>query len=199
MKIDKQLEKDYIKIIQKSNRDITRYEDSIINKRNHLIKIQFKWEPKVIENLRLLNKKLSEEEKRVSTQYRLIEKQCHNLVKNKTIDDYTIDVELNYWNNKHYKKYDPSIEGNPFFVTTDSFMIHQFGKAEYDSSPKNEHHEKAPLPKISHCYSFHSLYDHCHELTWFDILNIDEFWMEIKVQYQFLHNLNSQNKRLKRK
>lgn len=32
MKIDKQLEKDYIKIIQKSNRDITRYEDSIINK-----------------------------------------------------------------------------------------------------------------------------------------------------------------------
>lgn len=61
MKIDKQLEKDYIKIIQKSNRDITRYEDSIINKRNHLIKIQFKWEPKVIENLRLLNKKLREE------------------------------------------------------------------------------------------------------------------------------------------
>lgn len=42
MKIDKQLEKEYIKIIQKSNRDRTRYEDSIINKRNHLIKIQIK-------------------------------------------------------------------------------------------------------------------------------------------------------------
>jgi hypothetical protein len=56
---------------------------------------------------------------------------------------------------------------------------------EYDASPHNDHHIKAPFPEINHCYSFHSLYDHCHELTWFDIYNIDEVWMEIKVDYQF--------------
>lgn len=77
-------------------------------------------------------------------------------------------------------------------------MIHQLERAEYDSSPQNEHHEKTPLPEISHCHSFHSLYDHCHELTWFDIYNIDEFWMEIKVHYQFQNDLTLQNKRSKR-
>lgn len=34
------------------------------------------------------------------------------------IDDFNIQVELAYWNNKHYKKYEPSIYGNPFFKIT---------------------------------------------------------------------------------
>lgn len=195
MKIDKKLELDYIRIIQKTSSERTIFEESIINKRNHHIESQFVWTPKVKEKLILLNEKLREEEKRVFGQYRLIEKQSKELVKNKTIDDYEIDIKVSYWKNKYYKKYYPSIEGNPFFfISIDDFMGHQLDEAEYDPSPNNEHHENARLPEISHCYTFHSLYDHCHELTWFDIYNIDEFWMEIKVHYQFLHDLNPQNK-----
>ncbi len=195
MKIDKELELDYIRIIQKTSSERTISEGSIINKRNHLIESQFEWKPKIKEKLILLNEKLREEEKRVFGQYRLIEKQSKELVKNKTIDDYEIDIKVSYWKNKYYKKYYPSIEGNPFFfISIDDFMGHQLDEAEYDPSPNNEHHENARLPEISHCYTFHSLYDHCHELTWFDIYNIDEFWMEIKVHYQFLNDLNPQNK-----
>ena len=106
------------------------------------------------------------------------------MVKNKGIDDFSIEVELMFWNNNHYKNYDFSMIGNPFFRSDDNFIIHQMAM-EYDASPHNDHHIKAPFPEINHCYSFHSLYDHCHELTWFDIYNIDEVWMEIKVDYQF--------------
>ncbi|WP_264564419.1 DnaA ATPase domain-containing protein [Flavobacterium sp. N3904] len=195
MKIDNELELDYIRIIQKTFSERTISEESRIKKRNHLIESQFEWKPKIKEKLILLNEKLREEEKRVFGQYRLIEKQSKEMVKNKTIDDYEIDIKVSYWKNKYYKKYYPSIEGNPFFfISIDDFMSHQLDEAEYDPSPNNEHHENARLPEISHCYTFHSLYDHCHELTWFDIYNIDEFWMEIKVHYQFLNDLNPQNK-----
>ena len=36
---------------------------------------------------------------------------------------------------------------------------------------------------------FHHLYGHCHDLTWFDISNIDEVWIEIKVDYQFFKKI----------
>lgn len=103
MKIDKELEIEYIRIIQKKHSERTLSEGNIIKKRNHLIESQFVWKPKVIEKLILLNEKLREEEKQVFTQYLLVEKQCQKLVKNKKINDYTIDLELSYWNNKHYK------------------------------------------------------------------------------------------------
>jgi hypothetical protein len=37
---------------------------------------------------------------------------------------------------------------------------------------------------------FHHLYDHCHELTLFDIYNIEEVWVEIKVNYQFFSEID---------
>jgi hypothetical protein len=184
MKIDKILETDYIKAIQKRNFERTPSETGIIHKRNQNIVSQFEMTSKVCEKIGLLNEKLQQEERRVFNQYRLIEKNCSLMVKNKGIDDFIIEVELMFWNNNHYKKYDFSRIGNPFFISNDNFIIHQMER-EYDASPHNDHHIKAPFPEINHCYSFHSLYDHCPELTWFDIYNIDEVWMEIKVDYQF--------------
>ena len=99
MKIDKELELDYIRIIQKTSSERTISEGSIINKRNHLIESQFEWKPKIKEKLILLNEKLREEEKRVFGQYRLIEKQSKELVKNKTIDDYEFDIKVSFWKN----------------------------------------------------------------------------------------------------
>ncbi|AOW10484.1 hypothetical protein [Flavobacterium gilvum] len=189
MKIDKELEIDFIRAIQKSNSERTYREGGRIHKRCKNIESQFRFTPKVNEKIVLLNEKLKQEEKRVFYQYRLIEKQSNLMVVNKEIDDFNITVVLSYWNEKHYKKYEPSIEGNPFFETVNNFMDMQRGEIEYNQEPHNEHHDKAPFPEINHCYSFHNLYDHCHELTWFDIYNIDEVWMEIKVDYQFFRKI----------
>ncbi|MFV7235163.1 hypothetical protein [Flavobacterium sp. ZB4R12] len=189
MKIDKELEIDFIRAIQKRSSERTGREEGRINKRIHQIESQFELTPKVCDKIVLLNEKLRQEEIRVFSQYRLIEKNCNLMVKNKVIDDFNIQVELEFWNNKHYKKYEPSIYGNPFFKSTDDFMGMQRGEVEYNSEPHNEHHDKAPFPEINHCYSFHSLYDHCRELTWFDLYNIDEVWMEIKVDYQFFRKI----------
>ncbi len=185
MKIVKELEINYIRAIQKRSCERTRNDEGNIRKRNDHIESQFEFTTEVCEKLILLNEKLRQEERRIFYQNRLIEKQCKLLLKNKEIDGFNIGVVVEYWNNKHYKKYDPLIDGNPFFKTTDDFMIHQTTEMEYHTKPHNEHHNRAPLPEINHCYSFHSLYDHCNELTWFDIYKIDEIWMEIKVDYQF--------------
>jgi hypothetical protein len=188
MKIDKELEIQYIKAIQETALDRTRRDQIIIEKRNSLITAQFEFTPAICEKIISLNEILREEEKRIFYQYRKIEEKCKLMVKNKEIDDFNISVELSLWNNKHYKKFDPEAYGIPFFQITDSFIHHQRGEAKYNPKPHNEFYTNSPFKEfneISHCYSFHSLYDHCYELTWFDIYNIDKFWMEIKVDYQF--------------
>ena len=188
----KELELKFIRAIQKRYSDRTNSEKESIEKRNEFIDSQFEFTPKVCEKIILLNEKLREEEKRIFYQYRKIEEQCKLMVKNKEIDDFNIDLELAFWNNKHYKKFNPEVYDIPFFQSTDSFMVMQMFEVEYNPEPKNEHCRKSPFKEfneISHCYTFHSLYDHCHELTWFDIYNIDQFWMEIKVDYQFFRKV----------
>ena len=39
-----------------------------------------------------------------------------------------------------------------------------------------------------HCYLFHQLYDHTH-LAWQDIIEIDEVWMEVNVDFQNVSKL----------
>lgn len=189
MKIDKELEIDFIRAIQKMPSERTFREEGRINKRYHYIENQFEFTPKVNEKIMLLNEKLRQEEKRVFYHYRLIEKQCNLMVANKEIDDFNIEVVLSFWNNKHYRKFESSVDGNSFFKTTDDFMTMQRDEVEYNPEPHNDHHDKAPFPEINHCYSFHNLYDHCRELTWFDIYNIDEVWMGIKADYQFFSKI----------
>lgn len=189
MKINKELEIGFIRAIQKKSFERTRLEETRIRKRNHHIDSHFVRTQEVNKKLTRLNDKLIQEERRIFSAYRQLEKQCESMVENKIIDDYNIDIELNLWNKKYYKKYDPSVDGNPFFKTTDHFMLFQSHESEYNAEPHNEYLVNSPLAEISHCYSFHSLYEHYDELTWFDIYNIDEVWMEIKIDYQFFRKI----------
>ena len=191
MKIDKELEMDFIRFIQKRSFERTSIEESGIRKRNHFIESQFVWTQEVYDKLTLLNEKLKQEEKRVFLAYQQIEKNCKLMVKNKVIDDFNINIECSFCNKNYYKKYEPSVYGNSFFKSTDSFMLFQNKEAEYNTESHNEHRINSPLPEIDHCYSFHSLYNHCYELTWFDIYNIDEVWMEIKIDYQFFSKVKN--------
>ncbi|TRX36283.1 hypothetical protein [Flavobacterium restrictum] len=129
-----------------------------------------------------MNQKLLDEEKRIFGLYQNIQKQCKELVYSKVIDYYEIEIVLKLWNDNYYKKFDPSIEGNPFFETECNFMTLQ-ESAIYTELDFNDTILKATMPKMKHCYSIHNLYDHCH-LTWFDLCNIDSIWVELMVTYQ---------------
>lgn len=195
MKIDKAHEIDFIRAIQKHTNERTKKEEKAIDTRNEYINSQFKWSTELDEKLVFLNDTLRKEEKKALNQYRKIEKQCELMVDNKEIKDFNIQLESEYWNNKHYKKYDSEIYGNPFYKNTwDPFMGSHQMEEEYDNSCSNTVSQMCFVPqdsliaKSNHCYSFHHLYDHT-DLTWFDIYNIDEVWMEIKVDYQFFKKI----------
>jgi hypothetical protein len=200
MIINKKLEKGFIRAIQKRSSKRTKKGIKAINIRNEFINQQFEWSTQLDEKLVLINNRLQEEEKKVFIQYQKIEKQCKLMVYNKEIKDFNIEVVSDYWNNKHYKKYDPEVYGNPFYKNTwDSFMGSRQIQEEYDNYCSNTVNERCFIPKDSliananHCYSFHHLYDHT-DLTWFDIYNIDKVWMEIKVEYQFFSNIKKRIK-----
>jgi hypothetical protein len=192
MKIDKELELKFIRAIQKRASDRTNWDEVSIRKRNRYIDDEFEITPHIFEKIKLLNEKLRQEEK-VYWQYQKIEENCKLMVKNKEIQDFKISLELSLFNNKHYKKFDPEVYGNSFFQTSCDFMLMKKEEVNYNAEWDIIRYRKSPFEgfeEISHCNSFHSLYDHCHELTWFDIYNIDEFWMEIKVDYQFFRKVN---------
>lgn len=193
MNINKNYELNFIRAIQKSANKRTSAEQEAISIRNGAVAEQFRFTPKVRKKLMLLNEKLQVEEKRIFTQYCRIEKNCTLMVVRGEIDDYNIDINLEYWNNNHYRDYAQEIDGSPFFLSSDHFMVFQDKSTEYNAAPHNDFCTGAPFPEINHCYSFHSLYDHCYELTWFDIYNIDEVWMEIKIDYQFRTKLHSES------
>lgn len=90
------------------------------------------------------------------------------MVDNKEIKDFNIQLESEYWNNKHYKKYDPEVYGNPFYKNAwNSFMTgsRQVGE-EYETNCSNTVSkirfitQDSLIAKSNHCYSFHHLYNH---------------------------------------
>lgn len=194
MKIDKELEIDFIRVIQKIPNKLTVEEKDAIYRRRASIYKHFEWTQEVDNKIMLLNKRLREEEMRVFKEHRKLEKQCQKMVENGKIDDFELEIEWSCWNYNHYIKYDESIDGNPFYKNNcvGDFMTFQLSEEYFpnchntiscmfqDIIPRN-----SAIITEPHCYMFHHLYDHCPELTWFDIYNIEEVWIEIKVNYQF--------------
>ena len=138
MKIDKELEMAFIRAIQKKRHDRTKMEETYIRKRNSYIDSQFELTPSVSEKIILLNEKLRAEEIRIFDQYRLIEKNCNLMLKNKITDGFNMHFELSLFNNKHYKKYEPSLYGNSFFEHVEDFVILQCVEFKYNFKFYNE-------------------------------------------------------------
>ncbi len=188
MKIDKELEIKFIKAIQKRASDRTNGDEVSIRKRNRYIDDEFNITPQVFEKIKLLNEKLREEEEKFFCQYLKIEEDCKLMVKNKEIQDFKISLELSLFNNKHYKKFDPEVYGDSFFQTSCDFMLMEKEVVKSDTEWDIIRYRKSPFEGFDEmrlCNTFNNLYEYCHELTWFDIYNIDLFWMEIKVDYLF--------------
>lgn len=182
MNLNRKREINFIKLIQKESRKITIDEQAVLLERNKYVNVLFEFTPEVCKKLLLLNKKLLQEEKRIFELYKNIQKQCKELVSGKFIDDYEIKISVKCWNDNYYKKFDPSIDGNPFFKTDCNFMGFQ-ETATYTELDFNDIIIKATMPKMNHCYSFYHLYEHTY-LTWFDLCKIDSVWIELIVNYQ---------------
>ncbi len=187
MILNRNLEINFIKNIQKKHSQLTMQEQMKLLERNN--KVNSKFELNVINcnRLLLLNKKLFDEEKRMFSLYRNIKTQCKELVKNQLIDDFEIEITLECWNKNYYEKFDPDLEGNPFFEISCNFMDFQ-DDMMYKKLDFYEFEANLPIQKTEHCCTFHHLYDHTI-LTFFDLCNIDEIWMELKVIYQNYTNI----------
>lgn len=182
MLVNRKKEIHFTKNIQKKHSQLTMEEQMKLLERNRIVNSKFELNLTNCNKLMLLNKKLFEEEKRMFSLYRNIKTQCKELVNNQLIDDFEIEIALECWNKNYYEKFDSDLEGNPFFEISCDFMDFQ-DDILYKKLDFYEFEANLPIQRTEHCYTFHHLYDHTF-LTFFDLCNIDEIWMELKVIYQ---------------
>tara|TARA_R110000868_G_scaffold146772_2_gene367762 strand:- start:1916 stop:2479 length:564 start_codon:yes stop_codon:yes gene_type:complete len=182
MNIDPELELEYIKIDKKHFFNLTLGQQEIISKRNENINKQFEFNESDIAKLELLNTKLLLEEKRIFPFYKSLLKENNNLVAKGLIDDFNIHLIVTFYRTKYYEDLFPESEHDFIVETPCDFMMRQ-DKDHYVEDDWRETH-MIKLSHFKHCYTFHHLYDHT-ELLLFDVCQIDDVWLDLKVDYQF--------------
>ena len=133
--------------------------------------------------LKYINELFCKEERRIK---KVSDKLILNLRKqklNKTIDDYNLETSYSVFtkNKKCNKKY--SIEnGNPFYIDNSYLLFRENIELNFY---KDDWIEELNLKfDFKFCYTMHCLMYHS-SLPLEDILNIDEIWIELKINYQF--------------
>ena len=184
--IDRELELKYLQIIQKSHTEWTDEEENIVSNRNDFVCDNFEITQKVINKLHRLNTKLRLEQERIFPFYNKLKKVNDKLVSNNSIDDCNINLVIHCFSNDyHYLDLDPELEGSSIYETECLSCMTHLEDEKNLIDDWQDGGVPASLRHFKHCYPFHHLYDHTC-LTWFDLSLIDEIWMEIKVDYQFL-------------
>ena len=144
-----------------------------------------------VTQIKHLNDLLKKEEERVLLFSKKILASLDEMIEQKQIDDYNFDCVLQVFSeNDNCNKRNNMEEGNPIYE--DYLTI--FKKKTDDcffTDDWNELYAEHPLRHIPFCYSMHCIYSHSH-LTWEDILQIDNVWIDIKVDYQFMINTKKQ-------
>ena len=145
-----------------------------------------------IQRLKALNIKLKNEEARIlifaNHLQGLLEKQKNERI----IDDFNFCSSLSVFsNNTACNKRNNVEHGDPIWIDkTYSLFLTRLGKEEILYSENwNEFHSDHPLGKEFFCYSMHCICFHS-KLNWQDIVDIEDVWIELKVDYQFFveHN-----------
>lgn len=183
MEIDKTLELKYLKAILKKDLKLYKEEKKWIKERNSFVKKNFEFNETSITKLQELNKKLRLEEQRIFPFYRKLIQDNKKLVQDKIIDDFNLAVVISTFSNKHYRDLDPELEGNSIIETDCHFMRLQEGEVYFEEDWV-DYSVPDCFRNFKHCYSFHHLYDHT-DLTWYDLMIIEDIWFDIKIDYQF--------------
>jgi len=111
---------------------------------------------------------------------------------NPVVSDYEISFKVSLFSERKYSHIE-ELQGNPFFEC-EPFC---FRKTENSSPEDREQHkiwlfktnhtenlsDGQPVSNFQHCYLFHHLTDHTF-LSYQDIIDIEEFWIEVVLNLQ---------------
>ena len=138
-----------------------------------------------------LNNLLKKEEERVLPFSKQLQTTLDEMIEQKQIDDYNFHSVLAVFSdNADCNKRNNVEEGDPIYKDYLCIFREETGDCFF-TDDWNELYAEHPLRHIPFCYSMHCIYSHS-ELTWEDILLIDDVWIDIKVDYQFMINTKKQ-------
>ncbi len=139
-----------------------------------------------INRIRSLNHKLKTEEERIRPFAMQLIDSLKKQVQEKQIDDFNIQQHLSFFsNNTACNKRHGVEEGDPFSEEKGFLLFGEQTEDMFYSDNWNELPKGHTLADELFCYSMHCLVFH-GSLTWQDIIDIDEVWIELKVDYQFI-------------
>ncbi len=146
----------------------------------------FSFSPINIERIKNLNSKLKKEETRIRLFANELNLKLKKQAQEKQIDDFNFEQSFCVFsNNADCNKRQYAEEGNPIWEDK-TFLI--FGEDPEEESFYNDNwnelHPPHPLAHLFFCYTMHCLIFHS-QLSWQDIVDIDDVWIELKVDYQF--------------
>ena len=136
------------------------------------------------QSLKELNIKLKNEEIRIRIFANHLKGLLENQKSERKIDDFNFLSSLSVFSNNTECNKRNNVElGDPIWVDKSYILFLKEDEILYLDN-WNEFHSTHPIGKEFFCYSMHCICFHSH-LEWRDILEIDEVWMELKVDYQF--------------
>jgi len=145
----------------------------------------FTFSPGRVNLIRSLNHKLKAEEERIRPFANKLIEALKKQAREKQIDDFNIRQHLSFFSNNTACNKRHNVEAGDPFSEEKGFLL--FGEQTEDmfySDNWNELQKGHPLADELFCYSMHCLVFH-GSLSWQDILDTDDVWFELKVDYQF--------------
>lgn len=166
----------------------------LLKKRERYYDKQFRFTAGNLKKIERINKLLSENYKKAYAQAQKTEefllKQMK--VKNSFVSDYEIEFQLSLWAEKKYSSIE-ELQGNSFFTYNPPLHFIKKETSNEVNAYKHfifeENHNTNPdkYKNQWHCYLFHDLYDHTW-LSWQDLVDIEELWIEVIVRIQHFTN-----------
>src|SRR5690606_3348615 len=132
-----------------------------------------------------MNEKIAFEEVKAVERYEILQKELKQMVANKTIWDYNIDLKLCCFtfNETLNKKYNTE-EGDPVFEWHGAIYEILTDRKEYPSWNEVHYFRGTILDGFRFCYIFYCIL--CYsDLSIEEILLIQSVWIEIPVDYQW--------------
>ena len=145
----------------------------------------FAFSPTNIERIKNLNSKLKKEEERIRLFANELNLTLKKQVQEKQIDDFNFQQSFCVFsNNAACNKRHNVEEGNPIWEDKAFVLFGDDTEESFFEDNWNELHAPHPLAHLFFCYTMHCLIFHS-KLAWQDIVDIDDVWIELKVDYQF--------------
>lgn len=143
-----------------------------------------------IEKIRGLNSKLKIQEERIKAFSIQLFSNNKKLFGEHQVDAFHFNCILLVFSNSSYCNKRNSVEfGNPIYLD-ESWMVENFLDELNEANESNNWNELReitdhPLSHEHFCYTMHRL---CFDstMTWNDIIDISDVWLELKLSYQFI-------------